>query len=87
MREIGIGIVGGGYMGKAHAVAMSAVGAVFNTNLRPRLEMVCGASPVTSKKYCDAFKGLPYIFNLGHGLLPTTDPDKVEKLIKFYREY
>ena len=47
MREIGIGIVGGGYMGKAHAVAMSAVGAVFNTNLRPRLEMVCGASPVS----------------------------------------
>ena len=40
-----------------------------------------------TKKYCDAFKGLPYIFNLGHGLLPTTDPDKVEKLIKFYREY
>ena len=33
MKEIGIGIVGGGYMGKAHAVAMSAVGAVFNTNL------------------------------------------------------
>jgi predicted dehydrogenase len=29
--EIGIGIVGGGYMGKAHAVAMSAVGAVFDT--------------------------------------------------------
>ena len=40
MKEIGIGIVGGGYMGKAHAVAMSAVGAVFNTNLRQRLEMV-----------------------------------------------
>jgi uroporphyrinogen decarboxylase len=39
------------------------------------------------KKYLDAFKGLPYIFNLGHGLLPTTDPDKVEKLIKFYRNY
>ena len=49
MKEIGIGIVGGGYMGKAHAVAMSAVGAVFNTNLRPRLEMVCGSSPKTSK--------------------------------------
>ena len=28
MREIGIGIVGGGYMGKAHSVAMSSVGAV-----------------------------------------------------------
>ncbi len=41
MTEIGIGIIGGGYMGKAHAVAMAAVGAVFNTALRPRLEMVC----------------------------------------------
>jgi hypothetical protein len=30
--EIGIGLVGGGYMGKAHAVAMSAVGAVFDTS-------------------------------------------------------
>ena len=39
------------------------------------------------KKYLDIFKGLPYVFNLGHGLLPETDPDKVSKLIKFYREY
>lgn len=41
MAEIGIGIVGAGYMGKAHAVAMAAVGAVFDTKLRPRLEMIC----------------------------------------------
>jgi predicted dehydrogenase len=41
MAKIGIGIVGGGYMGKAHAVAMNAVGAVFNTALRPSLETVC----------------------------------------------
>jgi len=40
-RKIGIGIVGGGYMGKAHAVAMQAVGAVFDTGLRPSLEIVC----------------------------------------------
>ena len=40
-----------------------------------------------AKRYIDTFKGLPYIFNLGHGLLPETDPDKVDKLIKFYREY
>ena len=40
-----------------------------------------------TKKYLDIFKGLPYIFNLGHGLLPETDPDKVSKLINFYREY
>jgi uroporphyrinogen decarboxylase len=40
-----------------------------------------------AKKYLEIFKDLPYIFNLGHGLLPETDPDKVSKLIKFYREY
>ena len=39
------------------------------------------------KKYLDIFKDMPYIFNLGHGLLPETDPDKVSKLIKIYREY
>ena len=41
----------------------------------------------SAKKYLDIFKGLPYIFNLGHGLLPETDPDKVSKLVKFYKEY
>ena len=41
----------------------------------------------SAKKYLDIFKDLPYIFNLGHGLLPETDPDKVTKLINFYREY
>jgi len=40
-----------------------------------------------TKKYLDTFKDIPYIFNLGHGLLPSTDPDKLEKLIKFYRNY
>ena len=37
MAEIGIGLIGGGYMGKAHAVAYAAVGTVFQTRLRPRL--------------------------------------------------
>ncbi|MEY1554314.1 Gfo/Idh/MocA family protein [Yoonia sp. R2331] len=55
MAEIGIGIVGGGYMGKAHAVAMAAVGAVFNTRLRPRLEMVCASSAASAEKYRAAF--------------------------------
>ncbi|MEM7379460.1 MAG: Gfo/Idh/MocA family oxidoreductase [Pseudomonadota bacterium] len=44
MREIGIGLVGAGYMGKAHAVALHAVGAVFNTALRPRCEMIATRS-------------------------------------------
>ena len=37
--------------------------------------------------YFDIFKDIPYIFNLGHGLLPETDPDKVNMLVKFYREH
>ena len=41
MAQIGVGIVGGGYMGKAHAVAMAVVGAVFDTPLRPSLEVIC----------------------------------------------
>lgn len=44
MTNIGVGIVGGGYMGKAHSVAMVAVGAVFNTPLRPSLEVICTTS-------------------------------------------
>lgn len=55
MTEIGIGILGGGYMGKAHAVAMSAVGAVFNTGLRPRLEMVCASSAASAERYRAAY--------------------------------
>ena len=38
-------------------------------------------------KYIKAFKDIPYVFNLGHGLLPETDPDKVDMLIKFYRNF
>jgi len=34
-------------------------------------------------KYIHAFKDIPYSFNLGHGLLPKTDPDKVKRLINF----
>ncbi len=55
MSRIGIGILGGGYMGKAHAVAMSAVGAVFNTPLRPHLEMVCATTPESAERYRAAY--------------------------------
>ncbi|MCB1338225.1 MAG: Gfo/Idh/MocA family oxidoreductase [Maritimibacter sp.] len=51
MSQIGIGIVGGGYMGKAHAVAMAAVGPVFNTRLRPRLEMVAATSAESAERH------------------------------------
>ena len=55
MTEIGIGIVGGGYMGKAHSVAMSAVGAVFDTDLRPRREMIAASSNASAEHYRRAY--------------------------------
>ncbi|WP_040616021.1 Gfo/Idh/MocA family protein [Roseibium sp. TrichSKD4] len=55
MTEIGIGILGGGYMGKAHSVAMASVGAVFGTKLRPRLEMICASSPASAEGYRTTF--------------------------------
>ncbi len=53
-RDIGIGIVGGGYMGKAHSVAMAAVGATFETNLRPRLEMIAASCKASAERYASA---------------------------------
>ena len=59
---------------------------VFQGGLDPKIllkteeEMLEGAT-----KYIHVFKDIPYIFNLGHGLLPETDPDRVKRLIEFYR--
>ena len=55
MADIGIGIIGGGYMGKAHSVAMASVGAVFNTKLRPKLEMIAASTLENAKKYGNEF--------------------------------
>ena len=38
-------------------------------------------------KYIKTFKDIPYIFNLGHGLLPETDPVRVKMLVNFYRNF
>ena len=37
-------------------------------------------------EYLNIFKDYPYIFNLGHGVLPETKPEIVEYLIKIIRE-
>ena len=45
MRQIGVGVIGTGFMGNAHSIAYSASASVFGTTLRPRLEVVCDLSP------------------------------------------
>ena len=38
-------------------------------------------------KYLDIFKDHPYIFNLGHGILPETKPEMLENLVKIVKNY
>ena len=38
-----------------------------------------------ASKYLEVFKDHPYIFNLGHGILPETNPEMVENLIKIVK--
>ena len=38
-------------------------------------------------KYLDIFKDHPYIFNLGHGILPETKPEMVECLVNTVKNY
>ena len=38
-------------------------------------------------KYLDIFKDHPYIFNLGHGILPETDPIMMDYLVKTIKDY
>lgn len=45
MKEIGVGVIGTMFMGKAHSIAYSASASVFGTGLRPRLEIVCDLDP------------------------------------------
>ena len=38
-------------------------------------------------KYLDIFRDHPYIFNLGHGVLPETDPNMMDYLVKTVKDY
>jgi len=40
-----------------------------------------------SRRYLDIFKDHPYIFNLGHGILPETKPEMMDYLVKFVKDY
>ena len=53
-----------------------------NILLKSEKETIQGAT-----LYIRKFKDIPYIFSLGHGLLPETAPAKVRNLINFYRNF
>ena len=39
------------------------------------------------KLYLDVFKNKPYIFNLGHGVLPETKPETIKLVTNLVRDY
>jgi len=53
-------------------------------------KLLVGDRDLMKKKainYLNIFKDKSYIFNLGHGVLPETNPDTVEYLVKLVKEY
>ena len=38
-------------------------------------------------KYLDTFNESPYIFNLGHGILPQTSPEVIKKVIEKVKNF
>jgi uroporphyrinogen decarboxylase len=38
-----------------------------------------------ARRLIETFRGVPYIFNLGHGLTPDTPPENVGRLVEIIR--
>jgi predicted dehydrogenase len=55
MREIGVGIIGTGFMGKAHALAYRAAAGVFPESLRPVLQIVCDIDDAAAERTAAQF--------------------------------
>ncbi len=55
MSDIGVGVIGTGYMGKLHSVALHSVATVFNTPLRPVCEMICATTEDGAAKKAQAY--------------------------------
>ena len=63
-------------------------GVVFQGGLNPKFLLGSQQKMFKeAKRYLDFFKDRPYIFNLGHGILPQTKPENVKKLVEFVRGY
>ena len=40
-----------------------------------------------ARRYLEIFKNHKYIFNLGHGVMPETNPQKVKILVDFVKDF
>ncbi len=55
MAELGIGLIGAGFMGKTHALAFAAVKAIMGDVPSPRLELLCDTPVSQAQKMADQF--------------------------------
>jgi uroporphyrinogen decarboxylase len=69
------------------AVALQALGAV-QGNLDPKI-LVAGGKPFEEsvRRILDRLGGGPFVFNLGHGVVPETPPDHVARLGELIRAH
>ena len=65
---------------------LAGIGAVVQGNLDPLLLVAGGAHMETRvRQLLDAMDGVPFIFNLGHGITPETPPENVARLVALVR--
>jgi uroporphyrinogen decarboxylase len=66
--------------------SVARTGKVVQGNLDPLL-LVSGGPALDARidAICEAMSGLPFVFNLGHGIVPETPPDNVGRLVERVR--
>lgn len=55
MTRLGIGLIGSGFMGRAHAIAFRTVGGIFSLPAAPELELLADVSDAVAAKAASAF--------------------------------
>jgi uroporphyrinogen decarboxylase len=70
----------------ARAAAMVPSGVALQGNLDP-LALVAGGTALAeeARRILSAMKGRPFVFNLGHGVVPQTPPEHVAALLEMVR--
>jgi predicted dehydrogenase len=75
--EIGIGIVGYAFMGRAHSLAWHAVSRVFDVPLQPRLAAICGRDKAATEAVAGRF-GWAAVETDWHALIDRDDVDLID---------
>ena len=76
MKKLNLGVIGGGYMGKAHAVASHSVSAVMELDATVTLGGIAASSLESAQRYTQLFKA-PRAFASAEELINSDDIDAV----------